>query len=85
LEIDCELTYDIENQVLLIELESQDRFRQINRYVKEKLGEFTLAGFSFIEKGECLDFYLYKNVAGVREVSSGIGRDVPTSPRVVRR
>lgn len=56
--------------MLLIELDNQDQFKKINKYMKENLPLLNQTGeFNFVEKGEYLDFYLYRNMHIEREVS----------------
>lgn len=57
--------------MLLIGLENEDQFKEINKYVKEHLNELNQGNiFNFLEKGVYLDFYLYKNMGGKRGLSS---------------
>lgn len=64
-EINYEITYDIENQAVLLEVESNAQLLEINNYFKQQLQEFNETNmlFNFVDKGLYLDFYLYRNLS----------------------
>lgn len=62
-DIDYWLVYDIDNHILLICLDTEHQFKEINNYIKKNLDQLNRGEeLNFIEKGEYLDFYLYKNI-----------------------
>jgi hypothetical protein len=72
MDIEYELTYDIENEVLLIELENEQQCKEISKFIREKLPQLEKEGFRFLERGQYLDFILFQHQGGKgKEESKG--------------